>query len=121
MKKWASLILSLLMTFSIAGCHVKTSDTIIIGILPDTGAIPFIAAYENGYFSEQGLSIELKLFYSAVDRDTALQTKAIDGAMTDTMALIFFNDSGLKIKALFNTTSFYYLVSGSENKQEGTV
>lgn len=121
MKKLLSLIITFLLVFGMTGCQKKTSDVIVIGILPDTGAIPFIIAYENGFFSQQGLNVELKLFYSAVDRDTALQTKAIDGAMTDTMALLFFSQTDLNLKALFNTTSFYYLVTGSAGLNEGKV
>ena len=60
-----------------------------IGLMPDTDSIPFIIAAERGYFAEEGVEVELQPFKSAMDRDAALQSGNLDGAVSDLLAVIF--------------------------------
>ncbi|MBF1706100.1 MAG: ABC transporter substrate-binding protein, partial [Selenomonas sp.] len=70
-----------------------------IGLMPDTDSIPFIIAAERGYFAEEGVEVELQPFKSAMDRDAALQSGNLDGAVSDLLAVIFARSGGFDVRA----------------------
>lgn len=102
------------MTVLTLGCtkenEVKT-QSLKIGVMSDIGAAPFVIAKENGYFSDLGLDVELVVFKSAVDRDTAMQTGQLDAAMADMLTIVFYNDAGLKSQMIAETYGDYVLVT----------
>lgn len=121
-------LITLLIVFAciLAGCtqmettnEEKSSDTLLpitIGVMPDVGAVPFILAKENGYFQTLGLDVNIEVFRSAIDRDTALQTGNLDGVMTDMLSVVFFNDNNFDIKITSGTYGNYRLVTSPQNK-----
>jgi NitT/TauT family transport system substrate-binding protein len=113
MKKIISIAL-LVAIVLLSGCAQKAPlKTLKIGVMSDLGATPFVLAKEEGIFKELGLDVELQVFKSAVDRDTALQTGNLDGAMVDMLTVVFFNDADFKIKATSSTYGNYKMVTGS--------
>lgn len=89
-----------------------------IGLMPDMGAIPFVVAKEEGYFEAAGLDVELVVFRSAMDRDAALVTGNLDGAMADMLAILFFNQGGLPIKMTSATYGDYKMVTAPGLNEE---
>ena len=86
---------------------------ITIGLMPDTDSIPFIIAAERGYFAEEGVEVELVPFKSAMERDAALQSGNLDGAISDLLAVIFARSGGFALHATSYTDGNYNLVAGS--------
>lgn len=82
-----------------------------IGLMPDTDSIPFIIAAERGYFAEEGVEVELQPFKSAMDRDAALQSGNLDGAVSDLLAVIFARSGGFDVRAVSYTDGNYNLVA----------
>lgn len=123
MKKYIALLF--LITLLLAGCtQVDTEaskidenalEPLTIGVMPDVGAVPFLMAKENGYYEELGLDVTIEVFRSAVDRDTALQTSNLDGAMADMLPVIFFNDNDFPVKITSSTYGNYRMVTSPEN------
>lgn len=113
MKKFIALLfLSLL--FLAAGCgggSKQELSTLKIGLMPDTDSVPFIVAQEKGYFAEEGLTVELQPFKSAMDRDSALQSGNLDGAVSDLLAVAFAKDGGFDVKVTSMTDGSYKLVA----------
>lgn len=110
-----AMALGLLMT----GCaKEETSQTLKIGVMSDIGAAPFIMAQENGYFEELGVDVELTVFKSATDRDTAMQTGNLDGAMADMLTVVFYNDSEFKAKMTSQTYGSYVMVTSPALKKQ---
>lgn len=102
------------MAVFILGCTKENEvkmQSLKIGVMSDIGAAPFVIAKENGYFSDLGLDVELVVFKSAVDRDTAMQTGQLDGAMADMLTIVFYNDAGLKAKMIAETYGDYVMVT----------
>lgn len=118
-KKILALVLVLIASVSIVGCSNKKDQasseslkTLTIGVMPDVDSLPFIIAQHNGYFKEEGIQVEIEHFKSAADRDTALQTGKIHGAVSDMLAVVFFNDSKFDVKITSKTDGSFKLISG---------
>jgi NitT/TauT family transport system substrate-binding protein len=132
MKKFRWLITMLLiLTVSITGCAdqqssgIKPEDKaekpvgkIRIGVMSDVGAVPFVTAKEQGFFEKRGLDVEVQIFKSAMDRDTALQTGNLDGAMSDMLSIIFFKEAGVDVKMTSNTYGNYKMITSPKLSAE---
>ena len=90
-----------------------------VGLMPAVDSAPVLLAEKNGYFKELGLDVELQIFNNAQDRQSALQTQTIDGAITDLIAVAVNVDTGFDIKATTMTNGVFPVLSkeGAENKQ----
>ncbi len=128
MKKMIGIWVLILATLILGGC-TQSTPTLKIGVMSDVGAVPFYMAKEQGYFDDLGLDVEITVFKSALDRDTALQTGNLDGAMADMLTVFFYNQAGYEVTATSQTYGNYKLVTSPdldrdqflalENKQIG--
>ncbi len=71
-----------------------------IGLLPIIDALPMYVAEAQGYFKEQKLDVELTVFASAMERDSALQAGQTDGQLNDLIATGLINKDGERAKAV---------------------
>jgi NitT/TauT family transport system substrate-binding protein len=120
MKKFIAAMIIGIMMLALGGCgNNNRQDTapksgqlqnITIGLMPDVDSIPFIIAQEKGFFKEEGLSVTLKSFRSAVDRDSALQSGNLDGVISDMLAEAFAKAGGFNTVITSSTTGSYKLV-----------
>jgi len=113
MKKYLGMIMVIILSFSLlAGCAAQEKpQTIKIGVISDVSAVPFIIAEQQGFFEKRGLDVEIQVFKSAVDRDTALQTGNLSGAMADMLTIVFFRDAGFDVKMTSQTNGNYRLIT----------
>ena len=122
-RKILAIALVLITSVSLVSCSGKTKEatkqqslkTLTIGIMPDLDSLPFIIAEHNGYFKEEGLEVKIEHFKSAVDRDTALQTNKIHGAISDMLAVVFFNDNNFDVKITSKTDGSFKLIAGKNS------
>ena len=122
MKRFLVAALSLMLLL-VAGCgsepEPQTKDAklskLTIGLMPDTDSIPFIIAAERGYFAEEGVEVELVPFKSAMERDAALQSGNLDGAVSDLLAVIFARSGGFSVHATSYTDGNYNLIAGNDS------
>lgn len=104
----------------ISGCGSTTSkpttkgdlQEITLGVMPDTDSIPFIIAEQQGYFEQEGLKVNIQHFKSAMDRDSALQSGNLDGAVSDMLAVGFARDGGFDVRVTSMTDGSYKLIAG---------
>lgn len=117
------VILVVITIFLVTGCGSDKSNeedlSLSIGLMPAVDAAPILLAENNGYFKELGLNVELQIFNNAQDRQSALQTQTIDGAITDLIAVAVNVDAGFDIKATTMTNGVFpvLLKEGSEDKK----
>lgn len=114
MKK--SLKISLVMLILLMICTFPAAAALKVGILPDADSIPLIVAQEEGFFAETGSEIEIVSFHNPIERDSALQAGAIDGAISDVLAVLFSVDNGQNVKITSLTNGRYVLLSGKNTK-----
>jgi NitT/TauT family transport system substrate-binding protein len=114
------LVLALLLA---PGCASKRDELkpgfLKIGLMPAVDSAPILLAEKKGYFRELGLEVELELFTNAQNRQSALQTNAIDGAMTDLIAVAANVEGGFDIKATMMTNGIFPVLmkKGSDEKK----
>lgn len=70
-----------------------TGETIRFGVLPAESAIPIILANEKGFFEEEGTNVEIESFSSPNDRNVAIQSKELDGTISDVMTEATFKQN----------------------------
>lgn len=118
-KKWLKLlVLAMALTTLLAGCgqqaekkEAKELQPLAIGLMPDTDSLPFIIAREKGYFDEEGLKVDIQQYKSAMDRDSALQSGNLDGAISDMLAVAFAKSGGFEVKVTSFTDGSYKLIA----------
>ena len=109
---------------SAAGCGSAENNAEVlplkVGLMPAVDAAPVLLAEKNGYFEELGLDVELQIFNNAQDRQSALQTQSIDGAITDLIAVAANVSGGFDIKATTMTNGVFPVLSNeaSQNKTD---
>jgi NitT/TauT family transport system substrate-binding protein len=78
------------------GAQTATGGTIQlkVGVLPILDALPMYVAESEGYFKEQNLQVDLVLFPSALERDSAFVAGQIDGELNDPVSTALLNKDG---------------------------
>lgn len=97
MKKRSILLLSL-MAILLSSCKQDSKDILHLGVMSSMDFVPIILAKEMGYFTKRGVQVEIHKFYSANDRDAALQSGAIDGSVIDYTGAILQKAGGLELQ-----------------------
>lgn len=69
-----------------------------VGVLPIVDVLPMYVAEQEGYYKEQNLQVELVLFPSALERDSAFVAGQIDGELNDPISAALLNKEGEKAK-----------------------
>lgn len=57
--------------------------TLNMGVMSSMDYLPLAVAQSNGYFEKEGLTVNLQKFFSANDRDAAIQSGNLDGSILD--------------------------------------
>ena len=120
-----ALLFSTLLLFP--GCRKEEQQTsaqaalpsLTVGMMSAVDAAPFYVALEKGYFQEAGVDVDLILFTNGQNRQTALQTGQVDGAMTDLVALITQTEGDFKLVGTLSTDGDFPLLAkpGLQEKQ----
>jgi NitT/TauT family transport system substrate-binding protein len=87
-----------------------------VGLMPANNSIPFAVAEKEGLFAAEGIRVELLLFSSQLNRETALQTDAIDGTVSDLINAIQAWARGFGAKVTSVTEGSFGLLSAPQSK-----
>lgn len=118
MKKLIVILMAVLTVGMLVGCGKeaeKPMQPLNIGLMPDTDSLPFIIAQEKGYFKEEGLEVNIQQYKSAMDRDSALQSGNLDGAISDMLAVAFAKDGGFNVRVTSFTDGSYKLIASAQS------
>ncbi|MDK2917505.1 MAG: NitT/TauT family transport system substrate-binding protein [Candidatus Petromonas sp.] len=129
MKKVMKVLLTLIIAFLAVGCgaeSVADKDTnedlaLKIGIMPAVDSAPILLAEKRGYFKELGLDIDIKIYTNAVNRQSALQSGELDGAMTDLIAFVNNIQNGFDIKITTSTDGSFPILVNKDFKEKKNV
>ncbi len=96
------LLLAAAVGIALSGCSLQsaTRETtrLRVGVLPILDALPMYVAELEGYNREQNLQVELVLFQSALERDSALVAGQIDGVLNDPVSAALLDKDGDKAR-----------------------
>ncbi len=113
MKRLLALSLVGLLGLGVLGCGSQSSASqpasstqtatggtvqLKVGVLPILDALPMYVAQSEGYFKEQNLQVDLTLFSSALERDSAFVAGQIDGELNDPVSTGLLNKDGDKAR-----------------------
>jgi len=107
-------LLILIIFFFSCGSAKKDTMSLKIGLMPAVDSAPMFIAEKKGYFEKNGLDIEIKIYTNAQNRQSALQTDSIDGAMTDLIAAAINVSGGFNIKATMTTNGMFPVLARPE-------
>jgi NitT/TauT family transport system substrate-binding protein len=73
-----------------------------VGLMPANNSIPLVVARHDGLFAAAGVRVTLVPFSGQLERETALQTGAIDGTISDLVNAIqaWSHGSGVKVTSV---------------------
>ena len=104
-----------------SGTTMAAEMNLKLGIMPAVDSAPILLAREKGYFAEEGLEIEIDIYTNAVNRQTALQTNTLDGAMTDLIAFVNNVNNGFPVKITTSTDGSFPILVSKDFKEEDEV
>lgn len=124
MKLLKKFTMFLLISLLITGCSSSPSTDVEqdlnlkIGLMPAVDSAPIFLAQEKGYFEDLGLNLESAIYTNAINRQSALQSGELDGAMTDLIAFINNKHNGFDTRIVTSTDgSFAFLVAKNFQKE----
>src|SRR6516164_8048993 len=94
-----TISLTLTMLVLLAACAQAPSETpaLKIGLLPVLEALPIYVADSQGYFKNEGITVEYVPAASAAERDQLMQAGQIDGMINDLVSTVLYNKDQQKI------------------------
>lgn len=92
-----TLLVLTLSVLGFSGCSKQASAEplkLYIGSMPTQTASIYAVGIDQGIFKKHGLDVQLTIFNSAVERDTAATAGKVDGFLTDIMGAINLKEHG---------------------------
>lgn len=96
-KRVVFLLISLSLLFTVSFIDAAESEVVRIGHLPIPGQVLYYIAQEEGYFKQEGLTVQLTPITSSVDIMNALNAGKFDLASAGTAAPLAFIANGAPI------------------------
>lgn len=93
----------------------KTSSVIRLGVMSSMDFLPFALAEELGYYDSLGLEVEVVPFFSANERDVALQNGQIDATVTDYTGAVLQKAGGVDAAMLMSLDGVFTWVGKKPN------
>lgn len=121
----ARKIIYLLLSFLfLMGCTNKKGKTVDkdenyqlnIGVMSSMDYLPLAIAKEQGFFEQEGVDVTINKFYSANERDAALQSGNLDGTIIDYTGAAIQRAGGVKIKVASQCDGSFVLVGAKDSK-----
>ena len=98
-------LIGLLLAAALTGCTaVKPEDNKLkISLIPVLDTIPVFVAQQNGYFTEQGIQVEVVPVKSPQEQNAVVQSGQVDGMLTDLVVVGIFDKQSPQVKAVYTS------------------
>jgi NitT/TauT family transport system substrate-binding protein len=96
------LIVTLILPLLLTSCAQATPEvvTIRVAVLPVLDTLPLYVAQAEGFFSREGVKVELVPVNAAPERDQLMQSGQIDAMLNEIVSVLLFNKDTPRIVAL---------------------
>lgn len=112
----SKIVIALMALLALTACNSKKRElankTITIGVMSSMDYLPIAVAKANHYFEDGGITINIQKFYSANERDAALQSGNLDACILDYTGAAIQNAGGVKISLTSQCDGTFELISG---------
>jgi len=117
MKYFKILLVLLCIIVFITSCssNKKDENSITVGVMSSMDYLPLAVAEREGYFTKHGVTVKLQKFLSANERDAAIQSGVVDGAVTDYTSAALVQAGGFNLKLVSKCQAPFYIVAGSKS------
>lgn len=85
----------------------ESNEMLRVALLPILDSLPYYVAEEQGYFADEGVSVEVVPVGSGFERDQLMQAGEIDGMLTEMPVAAIFNQSEPSITILITARKAY--------------
>lgn len=99
-KNTIIFILTIFLISQIFASGQKETQPIKIAFLPILDSLPFYIAAEEGYFEEEGLSVQAVPVSSPVERDQLMQSGEINGMLNELSSTALFNQGEIRLQTV---------------------
>ncbi len=100
-------VIFLLLASSLLANAQTGGKPVKLGVFADADSLPFMLCETEGLFAAEGVAVELLRFQSAVERDSAFQAGAVDGVITDVLAVMLAEQGGFPVRITSLTDGRY--------------
>jgi NitT/TauT family transport system substrate-binding protein len=97
--RWSKVII-VAVVWSLTGLLPLAAAPLKMGILPVIDTLPLQVAVQEGFFAAEGIAVELVMFSSAMERNTAMHSGQLDGFFGDIPAMLLLVRNGVDIRFL---------------------
>ena len=100
-KKSYYFLSLLLLIISVTSCSQSSSNNpkqLTLGLLPTADALPFHVAQNLGFFEDEGIQVDLQVFQSCMERDSAIQSKGVDAIAADLVGATLLKSKGIDVQ-----------------------
>ncbi len=92
----------------------KNAPELHLGVMPSMDYLPLAVALREGYCDELGLKLTIHKFYSANERDAALQGDAVHGAVIDFTGAVLQKAGGFALRLTSRCDAPFYLLAAKD-------
>ncbi|MCL1837208.1 MAG: ABC transporter substrate-binding protein [Treponema sp.] len=114
-----ALLLLAALVLPLAACRgnrtAAQQSALLLGVMPSMDYLPLAVALREGYFDDSGLELKLVKFYSANERDAALQSGQVDGAVIDYTGLALQHNGGMDLRLTSRCDAPFYIIAGPDS------
>jgi len=102
--------LMIALTTFLMGCQPEGAPSLRFGVLGAAEAIPIAMAQHLGYLDQ----VEIIVFTSARERDAAMQAGALDGIVTDLVAVSLYREAGFGLQITGAAAGTFALIANAD-------
>ncbi len=115
MKPIYILILGILLSLTACNSGNKNdrkNTTLAVGVMSSMDYLPLAVAQNRGYFAQEGIQVNLQKFYSANERDAAIQSGNLDASILDFTGAAIQRSGGVEIFITSQCDGTFELIAG---------
>lgn len=119
------LLVALVLFSCTNGKKTEQNQTLQFGVMASMDYVPVAVAKAKGYFEAEGVEVNLQKFFSANDRDAAIQSGNLDGSIIDYTGAAIQKAGGVQLFFTSQCDGTFELIAGkhlqaaSDNVLEG--
>jgi NitT/TauT family transport system substrate-binding protein len=96
---------------SLAAAAACGAAPLRVGLMPAMNSAPLVVADRAGFFAREGVAVDLELFTSQLNRETALQAGRIDGTISDLINAIQARARGFPVRVTSASQGVFSLLA----------